>query len=84
MLLPLLGGCSVLRWWLSSETLEKHSEQERQGMFFCFSDLVGLSNSAMLYFVTEVGEDIGELEEEGVSLAESTGDDRRSSLTGWA
>jgi len=68
--------------------LEKHSEQDRHGILLlniCFSDLVGLNNSAILYFVTEVeGEDIGELEleEEVVSLAESTGDNRTSSLTG--
>ena len=71
--------------------LEKHSEQDRHGilvLIICFSDLVGLNNSAILYFVTEVveveGEDIGELEleEEVVSLAESTGDNRTSSLTG--
>ena len=68
--------------------LEKHSEQDRHGILLlisCFSDLVGLNNSARLYVVTEgEGEDIGELEleEEVVSLAESTGDNRTSSLTG--
>ena len=58
--------------------MEKHSEQDKHGMLLFFSDLVGLSSSAILYFVTEVGEDIGELEEDGVSLAESTGDDTPS------
>ena len=66
--------------------LEKHSEQDRHGILLlisCFSDLVGLNNSAILYFVTEVeGEDIGELEleEEVVSLAESTGDNTSSPI----
>ena len=64
--------------------MEKLSEQDRHGMWlFFFSDLVGLSSSAMLYFVIEVGEDIGEFEEEVVSLTESTGEDAdKSSLTG--
>ena len=39
----------------------------------------------MLYFVIEVGEDIGEFEEEVVSLTESTGEHAdKSSLMGWA
>ena len=47
--------------------------------------ILKMNAPAILYFVTEVeGEDIGELEleEEVVSLAESTGDNRTSSLTG--
>ena len=63
--------------------MEKLSEQDRHGMLFFFSDLVGLNSSAMLYFVIEVGEDIGEFEEEVVSLTESTGEHAdKSSLMG--
>ena len=52
-------------------------------MLFFFSDLFGLNSSAMLYFVIEVGEDIGEFEEEVVSLTESTGEHAdKSSLMG--